>query len=234
LKRIVVFAALAAFLIALAISSVCAYDAILDNSPWVYPASETSPTTTSYYKVLLAGGSNEINLVLWNHDPNYNFTFGKFVIAIKSGIGQFTIDSINLAFDTEDLSGTTRPDSMPWGGIFPCPWKQYNVGINLTKRQYNDKWHGTGDPSGIQITIGITVNTDPANVHLYFVAWGYNLKDGNLDRTFSPYSHITETIPPPPHEIPEVPLGSVIAAASMMLGVGAYLGLRKRKIQFIS
>lgn len=231
MKRIIAYIALAVVLALLVINSACAVEPVLEEeSPWVYPASEPSPTTTSYYTVLLTGGYNEIHLILWNHDPNYNFTFGKFVIAIKSGLGDLSIDSINLAFDTEDLSGTTRPDTMPWGGIFPCPWKQYNAGINLTARQYNDGWHGTGDPSGIEVTIGITVNTDPASVHLYFVAWGYNLKnDGSLDRTFSPYSHITETFPPPPPVIPEVPVGSVMAAASMMIAVGAYVGLRKRK-----
>jgi hypothetical protein len=216
-------------------NSARAYETILENSPWVYPTTEANPTTTEYYKVLLTGGYNQINLVLWNHDHQYDFVLGKFVIAIKSGVDQITINSINLTFDTADLSGTSRPDSMPWDGIFPCPWKQYNVGINLTERQYNDGWHGAGDPSGIQVTIEITVNTNPANVHLYFVAWGYNKKDdGNLDWTKTPYSHITETFPPPPHVIPEVPVGSVMAASSMMVALGAYFGLRKRRIRFIS
>jgi hypothetical protein len=41
------------------------------------------------------------------------------------------------------------------------------------------------------------------------------------------------TRPPPPHVIPEVPLGSVMATVSMIIAFGAYFGLRRRKRQLI-
>jgi len=96
------------------------------------------------------------------------------------------------------LSGTSTAGSFPPGGIYPCPWKQYDIGITLASREYEDGWHGSGDASGIEVVISITVTGDPANVKLYFMAWGYDdHREGNLHYTDSPYSHITETIPLP-------------------------------------
>ena len=202
---------------------------IIVNSPWVYPATETPGTGP--YTVLLDAGFNSINLVLWNHDNNYDFVNGKFVIAIKFGLSQVTINDISLTFDTEDLSGTTKPGDFPPGSIFPCPWKQYNVGTNLTDWQSSIGWQGPGDTSGIQVNINITVTGDPVNVKLYFLAWGYKAKSKGLQYTDTPYSEITATYPPPPPpRIPEVPMGSVMATGTMIAAFGAYFGLRKRKL----
>jgi hypothetical protein len=204
---------------------------IVENSPWVYPTTEASPTTTSYYKTLLTTGPNHITLVLWNHDNNYDFVNGKFVIAIKSGLAQITSSSVNLGFDTQDLTGTTSPtgSSLPPGGIFPCPWKQYNVGTTLTDWQSPNGLQGTGDSSGIQVNVDVTAIGDPASVHLYFMAWGYK---SNGQYTDSPYSHITDTFSPPNQQVPEVPLGPIIATVSMVAAFGVFYGFKKQGLHF--
>ena len=42
------------------------------------------------------------------------------------------------------------------------------------------------------------------------------------------------TQPPPTQVIPEVPLGPALAAVSMTVAIGAYIGMRKRKTPYIS
>jgi hypothetical protein len=200
----------------------------VENSPWVYPTTEASPTTTSYYKTLLTPGLNHITLVLWNHDNNYDFVNGKFVIVIKSGLAPITINSISLAFDTENLTANAiQPGQLPNGGIFPCPWKQYNVGTTLTDWQSPNGWQGTSDSSGIQVNVDVTVIGDPASVHLYFMAWGYKSSGQYTD---SPYSHITDTFSPPTQQVPEVPLGPIIATVSMIAAFGVFYGFKKQRI----
>lgn len=204
-------------------------DAEPENSPWVYPTTQANPTTTEYYQTPIAEGPNTIQLVIWNHDQNYDFVNGKFIIAIKTGLSQVTIDSVSLTFGTEDLTGTTHPGDFPPGDIFPCPWKQYDIGTTLTDWASPDGWQGLGDPSGINLTITMTVTGNPLNVKLYFLAWGYKDAPQGLKYTDTPYSHVTETSSRPPNEVPEVPMGPVVATASMIAAFGAYFGIRKRR-----
>jgi hypothetical protein len=209
---------------------VCTAHSDSGSVPWVYPSTVTDPTTTSYHLVLLNAGDNQIALILWDHTNNQDFVNGKFIIAIKSGLEQVTINSITLTFDTQNLTGTSTPGQFPPGGIFPCPWKQYNVGVNLTQRQDSNGWQGSGDTSGIQITIGITVSGDPAGVKLYFLVWGFTTSH-SYTYTDTPYSHITEASRPPEQYVPEVPLGPIMATISMVAAFGAYFGFKKHKIR---
>lgn len=225
-KLLISIAALT-FIIAL-VSAVNAEEIVV-NSPWVYPATEATPTMTEYYVVPLSAGVNNINLILWNHDHNYDFINGKFIIAIKTGLAQVTIDSINLAFDTQDLTGTTHPGNFPPGSIYPCPWKQYNVNGTLTEWQNENGWQGQGDPSGMYVNITLTVTGNPLNVLLHFMSWGYKDMPQGPDYTDTPYSHLTSTFYRPPNEVPEIPLGPVMATATMIIGFAAYAGIRKKK-----
>ena len=194
-------------------------------SPWVYPRDEPDPKTTEYWTVPLHGGYNKINLTLWNHDKNYDFTDGRFVVAIKSGLDTFTVN-VNLDFETEDLSGTTTPGQFPPGGIFPCPWKQYRVGVDLTKWQSENGWQGPGDPSGIEIVVEVNIPypNSALNIKLYFLAWGY--RQGNYVDT--PYSHKTETMAVPPFVISVTPYGAFAVFATMTVGLTIFwIGKKK-------
>jgi len=199
-------------------------------APWVYPADETSPTTTEYYVTGLSAGSNVIDLVLWNHANNKDFVDGMFVIAIKSG--DVTIDSVevNGTVVSLDDEGTGTPGHpFPPGGIFPCAWKQYAV-PDLDGWDSDLGWQGAGDDSGVPIQVTLTVNGNPVATTLLFLAFGYDVQaNGKLQPSDTPYSHITRTYTRPDNVIPEVPLGSVVAAGSMMIALGAFYGLRKRK-----
>lgn len=240
MKRILV-CTISIFLILLAVNIVRAEETVVvENSPWVYPATISNPTLTSYYVVPLTSGPNTYNLILWNHHPNYDFAAGKFVIAIKSGFGQVTINSvtINGVSVAVDTTGTTRPgpgpgesDYMPWDGIFPCPWIQYDVGNTLIKRQNPNGWQGSGDYSGVSVVVDVTVTGSASDVKLYFLSWGYDQMAKGNQFVWSPYSHITETSSPPDHVIPEVPLGPVMATASMIAAFGAYFGIRRRNFR---
>jgi len=225
-KLLISLAALT-FIIAL-ISAVNAEEIVV-NSPWVYPVTETHPTFNEYYHVPIAAGVNNINLILWNHDHNYDFINGKFIIAIKYGLSQVTINSINLAFDTQDLTGTTHPGNLPPGGIYPCPWKQYNVNGTLTKWKSDKGWKGPGDTSGMYVNITLTITGNPLTVKLYFMSWGYKNKPQGPDYTDTPYSHLTTTYYRPHNEVPETPLGPIMATATMIIGFAAYAGIRKKK-----
>ena len=204
-------------------------------APWVYPASESDPTGTSYWTQVLGSGTTTLSLVLWNHDKNDDFRYGNFVIAIKSGLSQVTIDSVKiggttLSLDKQDVTTpyTTPGHPFPPGGIFPCPWKQYEV-PDLADWEKSSGWQGSGDDSGVQIDVTITVTGAPQTVKLYFLAWGYYREGSHWQKTDTPYSHITQTVPPVNHSVPEVPLGTVIAGAIMAVGLVAYTGIRKRK-----
>jgi hypothetical protein len=199
-------------------------------APWVYPLDETSPTTTEYWVTGLSAGSNVIDLVLWNHANNKDFVDGMFVIAIKSG--DVTIDSVevNGTVVTLDAEGTGTPGfPFPPGGIFPCDWKQYAV-PDLDSWDSDLGWQGAGDDSGVPIKVTLTVNGNSMSTTLFFLAFGYDVQGSPVPlESDTPYSHITRTYTPPDQVIPEVPLGSVVAAGSMMLTLGAFYGLRKRK-----
>jgi len=199
-------------------------------APWVYPADETSPATTEYWVTGISAGSNVIDLVLWNHANDKDFVDGMFVIAIKSG--DVTIDSVevNGTTVTLDAQGTGTPGHpFPSGGIFPCDWEQYVV-PDLDSWDSDSGWQGAGDDSGVPIRVTLTVNGNPIGTTLCFLAFGYDVEaTGKLQPSDTPYSHITRTYKPPDNVIPEVPLGSVVAAGSMVLALGAFYGLRKRK-----
>ncbi len=204
-------------------------------APWVYPASEANPTATAYWMTPLMPGTNTIRLVLWNHANKDNYVNGKFVIAIKSGLSQVTVDSVKvagvpLALAVEDLTGTTTPGHpFPPGGIFPSPWKQYNL-AGLTEWASTDGWQGLGDTSGVKVDVQVTVAGAPTNVQLYFLSWGYDQKsNGALKTSDTPYSHMTQTYSMSLHVVPESPLGALTAVVSMLLAFGAYSIIRKRK-----
>jgi hypothetical protein len=199
-------------------------------APWVYPADEASPSTTEYWATGLSAGSNVIDLVLWNHNNNKDFVDGMFVIAIKSGDVTINSVEVNGTVVPLDDEGTGTPGHpFPPGGIFPCDWKQYAV-PDLDGRDSDSGWQGEGDDSGVPIRVTLTVNGNPMATTLFFLAFGYDVQpNGSLQPSDTPYSHITRTYTPPDNVIPEVPLGSVVAAGSMMLALGAFFGLRKRK-----
>jgi hypothetical protein len=207
-------------------------------APWVYPASETSPTTSEYWATPLTAGTYGIDLVVWNHANKATIgPYVYFVIAIKSGeiVTDFTINNVKVnnvpvpaALITYDLSGTTTPDHFSPGDIFPCDWYQYKIATTLTEWTSPDGWQGTADTSGVAVHIDITV-VNPANVKLYFLAWAEIPTEPYYVN--SPYSHITTTYNPPDHVIPEVPLGPVMATASMIAAFGAYFGTRKRNFR---
>lgn len=210
-----------------------------EYTPWVYPRNVvTIPAATYIYTtwiVPLHGGYNKINLTLWNHDQNKNFTRGRFVIAIKSGNNTFTINNVNLAFEAQDLTGTSTPGKpFPPEGIFPCPWKQYLVGTNLTKRESNNGWLGPGDKSGMEVIVEITVPypNSVQNILLYFMAWGYeNNGTTNNDIVDTPKGRATSTVAVPPLVIPVSPYGVFAATTAMVLGM-AIFGAAKRKSPF--
>jgi hypothetical protein len=199
-------------------------------APWVYPADETSPTTTEYWVTGLSAGSNVIDLVLWNHANDKDFVDGMFVIAIKSGDVTINTVEVNDTVVPLDADGTGTPGHpFPPGDIFPCYWRQYAV-PDLDSRDSDSGWQGGEDDSGVPIQVTLTVNGNPMATTLFFLAFGYDVQPtGSLQPSDTPYSHITRTYTPPDHVVPEVPLGSVVAAGSMVLALGAFYGLRKRK-----
>lgn len=205
--------------------------------PWVYPASEVNPSGTDYWVTLLTAGENVFSLVLWNHANKDSYVNGKFVVAIKSGLSQVSVDSVKvagvpLALEVEDLTGATTPGHpFPSGGIFPCPWKQYAI-ANLTEWASPVGWQGLGDASGVNVEVQVTVSGVPASVQLYFLSWGYDQKsNGNLKESDTPYSKITQTYSVPLFVVPESPLGALTAVGSMLLAFGAYSVVRKRKMR---
>jgi len=199
-------------------------------APWVYPESEPSPSTTEYWMVPLTSGTNTINLVLWNHNNNKEFVKGLFVIAIESG--SVTIDSVKVngtivALDSEGTGTPGHP--FPPGGMFPCDWKQYPVPY-LDEWTSDQGWQGAGDGSGVPIEVTVTVNESPVTAKLYFLAFGYDVQpNGSPQKSDTPYSHITATYTPPENRIPEIPLGTVTAGASMLVALLAYVAIRKRR-----
>ncbi|PVX23100.1 MAG: hypothetical protein CW691_11560 [Candidatus Bathyarchaeum sp.] len=198
-------------------------------APWVYPVDEPSPSTTEYWVTPLTDGTNVVDLVLWNHNNNKDFVNGMFVIAIKSGT--VTIDSVKVNGVDVSLNaqGTGTPGHpFPPGSIFPCEWKQYPV-PDLDGRDSDLGWQGTSDDSGVQIEVTITVTGNPVATRLYFLAYGYDVQPNQeLQPSDTPYSHITTTYNPPENRIPEVPFGTIVAAASMITAFAAYVAIRKR------
>jgi len=168
------------------------------KNPWIYPATIQDPTTSENYTVPITSGVNNIDLIMWNNHPNWDFVSGKFVIAIKSGLAQVSINNVSLTKETEDLSGISTPGNFSLNSIFPCPWIQYNVSRYLADMRDPKGYQGVADTSGIQVSIQISVIGDPADVKLYFLAWGNKFTEDGLYYTDSPISHITETIPQSP------------------------------------
>jgi len=198
-------------------------------APWVYPQSEPSPSTTEYWVTALPAETSTIELVLWNHNNNKEFVNGMFVIAIKSGsvtIDSVTVNGTVVALDSEGTGTPGHP--FPPGGIFPCDWKQYPV-PDLDGWASDQGWQGTGDSSGVPVEVTVTVNTSPVTAKLYFLAFGYDVQaNGGLQPSDTPYSHITTTYPAIDNRIPEIPFGTVMAGASMIASLAAYLVIRKR------
>jgi hypothetical protein len=213
LKRIIVLMLIGTIML-FGVSTVAA-------APWVYPADEPSPTTTEYWTVLVTGGTHVIDLVVWNHANNKDFVDGMFVIAIKSG--EATVDSVVVNGTAALLndSGTGTPGHpFPPGGIFPCDWEQYPL-PDLDEWVSELGWQGAGDSSGVPVNVTVTVTSTP--VTIYFLAFGYDVQpNGNLQPSDTPYSHITFTIP-------ELPVGTILATASMIVAFGAFYALHKRK-----
>jgi hypothetical protein len=200
-------------------------------APWVYPDDEPSPTTTEYWLVKVTGGTNVVNLVLWNHNNNKDFVNGKFVIAITSGTVTIDDVTVNGVSETIDDQGIGQPAGItPPAGIFPCVWEQYLV-PDLDDWDSPDGWQGAGDGSGVPIQVTMTIGGNPLISTVYFLAYGYDVQpNGNLQETTSPFSHITQTYDPPVGTIPEVPIGTILASGSMMAAVVVYSLVRKRKI----
>lgn len=203
------------------------------GKPWVYPASTSQPVTapSPHWFTPLSTGTSTVSLILWNHSPNKDVNAPMFVIAIKSGLNDITIDSLKINGITVPVhsfdDSPSNPASFPPGGIFDCPWKEYTVSQNpLTHRADTDGWQGSGDTSGVSIEVTITVNSNPQNVDLFFIAYGTTDEGGYVH---TPYSHLTETFYRPPNEVPEVPFGTIIAGTSMIIAFGAYFALNKKK-----
>jgi len=172
------------------------------KSPWIYPANITDPTTSENYTIQIVPGENYLNLTIWNNHPNWDLVDGKFIIAIKSGLSQVTINSINMAKDQEDLRGEFIPGNFSLPDIFPCPWIQYNITGYLADLRNPKGYQGINDTSGMWVNINISITGNPNNVKIYFLAWGYKLTESDPHvYTDSPFSHITETTLTPP--IPE-------------------------------
>jgi hypothetical protein len=174
------------------------------KSPWVYPKTINDPTTSEYYKVLLASGINNIDIVIWNNHPNWDFINGSFVIAVKSGLTQVSINNINLTKNAENLTGSSTPGNFSLATIFPCSWLQYTIPNYLADLRNASGYQGVNDTSGMVVTMQIAVTGDPSNVKLYFLAWGNKLTESGLVYTESPISHITETT----HILPPTPVPS--------------------------
>lgn len=226
-------------IIAIAVCVLLATVTVVSALPWVYPYGTS--TFTGSYVVPLTSGSQEINLVLWNHDNTYALQDAEFVIAIPSGLAQVsnlvvTINGVVTASDAQDLTGTTTPDGFPSGTFtptttykFPCPWIEYPAG-DLAKRTSSTGWTDSySDTSGRNVTVTFDVSGNPSTVFMAFVAYGTNTNSaGNVVN--SPYTEITTTITPPNNVVPEVPFGPIAAGTSMLAAFGLYYGIRKRKI----
>jgi hypothetical protein len=198
------------------------------KSPWIYPANITDPTTSENYTTQIVSGENYINLTIWNNHPNWDLVNGKFIIAIKSGLSQVTINSINLIKDQEDLRGESTPGNFSLPNIFPCPWIQYNITGYLADLRNPKGYQGTNDTSGMWVNIHISIIGNPDNVKIYFLAWGYKLTESGLVYTDSPFTHITETT----NSIP-IPEFSPTMVAVLLLAMPSVLILfvNRRKLR---
>lgn len=211
------------------------------KSPWIYPANITDPTTTENYTTQIVTGENNINLTIWNNNPNWDLVNGKFIIAVKSGLSQVTINSINLTKDQEELSGEAVPGNFSLPNIFPSPWIQYNITGYLADLRNPKGYQGFNDTSGMWVNINISITGDVDNVKIYFLSWGYKLTETGLVYTESPFTHITETIASIPvatstpivtstPTIPEYRL-SIIAVLLLVISIVLILLAHQRKIR---
>jgi len=217
-----------------------------ENSPWVYPRSDTDPTPcrSEPYTVPIHGGPNTIQLVLWNHHNVQWFYGGKFIVAIKSGFNLFTIISISingnpLTPEKYDDTGSRNPgadegiydgNGLPDDDIFPCPWKQYAVGQDLSPWENHKGWQGTTDDSGVPITIEINIPypNSAEDVELYFLAFGYRDQDLSPNKAVhSPYGRSTKTYPIEPFVIPELPMGTLMAIIAPIAAIAVYAKKKK-------
>jgi hypothetical protein len=183
------------------------------------------PVTVSWY-VTDSGGTpldGTSITVYWATSPSGPFTE---MPAGSGPPGTYVLDKIAGAYQNPVYTGDWNPtyphgmavcDIHPKGGLSGLYFY-----VNITKGTFSLCWPTAtstkpGDPSWASVL----ASGSPSG----YAAAGPGIGTGPTT---------AYRLWPPPPVIPEVPLGPIMAVASMMTAFGAYSGLRRRKIRFVS
>jgi hypothetical protein len=179
---------------------------------------------------------NDINAVVTKTDKPLSVEFKVEILddAPHYGMGIAISTAINTIGFQVYYAEFNPPASQDWYYLpyAPAPWG----GTPVTLASSGTGITATGSASGKIFTVEIPISLlGGAGATFYFAIQFRTLLLGtypeglNLWAQTDATNFASETLPQLEQVIPEVPIGAVVAGASMLAAFGAYMGLRRRK-----
>ncbi|MCK4434957.1 hypothetical protein KAU92_05650 [Candidatus Bathyarchaeota archaeon] len=130
---------------------------------------------------------------------------------------------------SESLSIELWP-ALPATGTFYNLWLEAESGYeawlaSVNPTEYTDPWYGTGDTYTFDVTITVPPGTPPGTYSFHLRAMHDNYPPSTT--SFSTGSQLITVTVLPPHIIPEIPWGTIVASAAMTIALFGYLAIPK-------